>query len=108
MLPSAHQNPGRIMDKYPPAAKGLGEYLKRSRISGTQAAEMLQVTRRTVGYWIEGKVTIPFPCWFTLRTLIEGKPPIEQLRHDGELWDIVSPSLAIGPMNRQLKLNNSD
>ena len=96
------------MNTYPPTAKAFSEYLKRSRISGAQAAEMLQVTRRTVGYWIEGKVTIPFPCWFTLRTLIEGKPPIEQLHHDGELWDIVSPSLAIGPMNRQLELNSGE
>lgn len=69
------------MDKYPPSPESLRKYLKANNINGFQAAEMLSVSRRTIGYWMRGtdhkgnEITIPYTCWYCLRTKVEGKPP---------------------------------
>ena len=76
------------MNTYPPTAEELRKYLHARRVNGFEVADLLQVGRRTVGYWMAGynasakrDVTMPFSCWFTLRTRLEGTPPIAS-EHD--------------------------
>lgn len=65
------------MDKYPPSGEELRQYFA-THLAGVNRREvgaMLKVNPRTVDYWKAGKVQIPYSCWFTLRTIVEGKPP---------------------------------
>ena len=96
------------VNTYPPTAASLRKYIKENHLNAFQIADMLQVSRRTVGYWQAGKIQIPYSCWFTLRTKIDGSPPMEQINYEGETWDVVSNSLAIGPMNKKLLLNSGE
>ena len=67
------------MNNYPPTAEELRKYLHKHGVNGHEAAAMLHVSRRAVGYWMSGfnarnePINIPYTCWYTLRTKVEGK-----------------------------------
>lgn len=65
------------MKTYPPTPEELRQYLRDHNVNGHQAAEMLQVSRRSVGHWMSGRNPIPYSAWFALRTMVEGEPPTD-------------------------------
>jgi len=66
------------MDKYPPTPEEFRQYLKDHNLNGVQVAEMLHVTRRSVGHWMAGNVRLPWSVWHTLRTIVEGASPVSE------------------------------
>ena len=70
--------------KYPPSNVELCEYMLEHNLTNRQVCEILRVAKRTVGLWKAGvnshgdSLTIPFSAWYTLRTSVEGAPPIDR------------------------------
>lgn len=68
------------MKTYPPAPTGaeIRDYLERHNLTSREVGQLLQLgdpDARTVRLWMQGKRTMPYSQWYTLRTKVEGKPP---------------------------------
>ena len=65
------------MSTYPPTKDGLNRYCDLHNLTSRRVAEIVEVNSSTVRHWMnpDKKLIIPFSAWFTLRTVIEGKPP---------------------------------
>jgi len=56
---------------YPPSGEDLREYLTAHNLNAFQVADLLHVSRRSVGYWMAGKIKMPYSIWHTLRVKVE-------------------------------------
>jgi len=55
------------MDKYPPEAQDLKDYIQSRALSSRDISDMLKVSSSTVRHWMSGKQVIPYTAWHTLR-----------------------------------------
>ena len=63
------------MDTWPVTVEEFRAYLEEHGLNGWDAARLLHVSRRSVGFWMAGKVDLPYSVWFMLRTKVEGTAP---------------------------------
>ena len=68
--------------KYPTTPEQFRAYLEKHSLSRRSVGELVGVEGRAVSYWKSGlnsagkPIVIPYSVWFTLRTKVEGEPPL--------------------------------
>lgn len=70
------------MESYPPTGDEFRAYLDTHNYTSREVADLLLLPDkqgRSVRQWATGRKTMPYAAWFTLRSLIEGIPPMRNI-----------------------------